>query len=353
MQTIDIVRESKIEKTARTMQVASMCDVPFSGSICEKWSVNREDNYDWSIGLIVGPSGCGKSTILRELYGEPKENLWGNRKSVIDNFSANLSVKEIMGGLSKIGFNSPRCWLKPFGVLSNGQQFRVNCARSILEQDDVILIDEFSSVVDRQVAKIASASVGKLARSLGKRLVVASCHEDVVDWLNPDWVYRPEKNAWEHPRGCLQRPRLQIEIRKSSVNRWEDFKKYHYLSASANRSARWFSASLNGVTVGIIGWLHLFHRSYVGTNIKRCHRIVVHPDYQGIGVGMTLLNQTAALFERARIRTSNFGFIEGLRKSSRWVTNQKKACKASRDKPGRGAKTSSIDRLGVSFEFKK
>ena len=87
-----------------------------------------------------------------------------------------------------VGFNTIPAWLRPYGVLSNGEKFRVDLARRLLEGGDLIAVDEFTSVVDRQVAKIGSHAVQKWARGKGRQFVAATCHYDLEDWLQPDWV---------------------------------------------------------------------------------------------------------------------------------------------------------------------
>src|SRR5439155_19760773 len=56
--------------------------------------------------------------------------------------------------------------------------------------DALPIFDEFTSVVDRTVAQIGSAAVAKTIRRSGKQLVAASCHYDVIEWLQPDWIDR-------------------------------------------------------------------------------------------------------------------------------------------------------------------
>ena len=77
-------------------------------------------------------------------------------------------------------------WVKPHSVLSNGEQFRADLAMKI---KDGAVIDEFTSVVDRNVAKASSVALSRFIKKNNiKNLVVSSCHRDVVDWLEPDWV---------------------------------------------------------------------------------------------------------------------------------------------------------------------
>jgi hypothetical protein len=68
--------------------------------------------------------------------------------------------------------------------------------------DRPLLVDEFSSVVDRQVAKIGAHAVQKWVRRNARQFVAVSCHYDIVDWLRPDWVLEPATMSfrWESLR---------------------------------------------------------------------------------------------------------------------------------------------------------
>ena len=100
-----------------------------------------------------------------------------------------MSAKQITEALSSVGFSSPPDWLKPFKVLSNGQKMRAELARLIAESNEPVIYDEFTSVVDRQVAQIGSAAIQKFIRRNNKQFIAVSCHYDIEQWLEPDWVY--------------------------------------------------------------------------------------------------------------------------------------------------------------------
>ena len=89
----------------------------------------------WNIGLVVGPSGCGKSTIARHLWPDAivGEHAWPSDAAIVDGFPETLPTKDVVEILSSVGFASPPAWLRPYHVLSTGQQFRVTLARAIAE----------------------------------------------------------------------------------------------------------------------------------------------------------------------------------------------------------------------------
>lgn len=169
----------------------------------------------WNIGLIVGNSGSGKTSIAKNVFGDFDYCEWNN-EPLIDNFDKNKSMEEITTALGSVGFNSVPYWLKPFGVLSNGEKSRVELARMALEKDFVVY-DEFTSLVDRDVAKSMSNSVQKLFRKLDKKLVAVTCHHDVQDWLKADWAYDTDKKVFFCPKITTEKnSNLQLNEQKET-----------------------------------------------------------------------------------------------------------------------------------------
>lgn len=149
------------------------------------------ENKEWNIGLIVGNSGTGKTTIAKQLFGENiiKEYPFNRENSVMDDMPKSKSVEEITQIFNKVGFSSPPSWLKPYEVLSNGEKMRVELAYNLLSNNELICFDEFTSVVDRNVAKITSTCIQKTIRKLNKKFIAVGCHFDIIEWLEPDWVF--------------------------------------------------------------------------------------------------------------------------------------------------------------------
>lgn len=144
---------------------------------------------NWHIGAIIGSSGSGKSTIGREIYGNKVDEQFEYvHKSVLDDMPENCSLDDISRMFYAVGFGSAPSWLKPYKVFSNGEKMRVDLARKLL-QDDFIVFDEFTSVVDRNVAQTMCIAANKAIKNLGKKMVVISCHSDIIEWLEPDWYF--------------------------------------------------------------------------------------------------------------------------------------------------------------------
>ena len=190
MPSSKFVIESKIPSSFRVEKVKGQFD--YDASVVRKeFDVNIPiEDIDWNIGLIVGASGSGKTTIAKNVFKDFElfDGFEWSDKTVIDDFDEKLSAKDITEALSKVGFSSPPDWLKPFSVLSNGQKMRAELARVILESDKPIIYDEFTSVVDRPVAQIGSAAIQKFIRRENKQFIAVSCHYDIEEWLEPDWM---------------------------------------------------------------------------------------------------------------------------------------------------------------------
>lgn len=292
MPPLEIVRDSAVQRTARVMQMEGIFDVPPSARSAERWTVDLDLSAEWQIGVVVGPSGAGKSTIARALWPDALVSGWDwpPDQSVLDGFPAGMSIKEIVGLLSSVGFSSPPSWVRPFRVLSNGEQFRVSLARTLAERPDLAVVDEFTSVVDRTVAQIGSAAVAKTVRRRGGRFIAVTCHYDVLDWLEPDWVYEPHVNRLARDRLC--RPPITLTIQRVHHSAWQLFRKHHYLDTALNVSATCFVASWAGVPVAFSAWLSM--PSGTLKNAKREHRTVCLPDFQGVGIGNALSKYCAA-----------------------------------------------------------
>jgi len=245
----------------------------------------------WRVGLICGPSGSGKSTLLAQ-FGKTYSHEWDNKKSIISCF-VHLTPDDAAKLLCAVGFSSIPSWMRPYRHLSTGEKFRADLAMAISQDKDVIIIDEFTSVVDRNVAKASANSVRKYLRNHpNKRVVLASCHEDIIEWLQPDWIFNPAEGKTTLPRGCLRRPEINLEILRCKYEAWGLFKQHHYLSAGLNKSARCFLAYWKEVPVAFVGVLALPHP--VIKKGWRASRTVVLPDYQGLGIGVRLSDAMGA-----------------------------------------------------------
>ncbi len=321
MSGVNIVRNSTVVRTPRVMQVEGIFDVPPSQRSAEQWTVDLSLPDAWNVGLIVGPSGSGKTTIVRELFGEFIAEFWEwpHDKSLLDGFPQGMSIKEIVELLSSVGFSSPPSWVRPFHVLSNGEQFRVNMARTLAEMKDLAVVDEFTSVVDRTVAQIGSAAIAKTIRQRNQKFIAVACHYDIAEWLEPDWIYEPHTNRLTAGRS-LRRPKIELTVQRVHSSAWQLFRKHHYLDHNLNQSAVCFLALFRGVPCAFTAVLHFPHPKI--KNVKREHRTVCLPDFQGVGIGNAMSAYIGALCRgngnRYHSQTSHPAMIRARAKSPLW-----------------------------------
>jgi ABC-type lipoprotein export system ATPase subunit len=311
---MDIILKSKIERDAYVDYVVEAFDIQNAAESVTRVANNLYLPDQWNIGVIYGGSGTGKSTLLRT-FGEIKTPTFDGSKPLISNFDF-TTPEQAANILSSMGLASVPSWLRPFHTLSNGEQDRARMAWLIgsANDGDVVLIDEFTSVVDRDVAKAMSNSIAKFIRRTNKRIVLASCHFDIMEWLQPDWVYSPTKGRVEI-RDCLRRrPQIELEVFRCRYETWNVFKQHHYLTEELNKAAKCFCATWNDKPVAFIGILPFPHGSL--KNAFRVSRLVVLPDFQGLGVGFRFLNYVSSLYVaegmRMYIKTTNPGLGEKL-----------------------------------------
>jgi len=276
--------------------------------------------FDWNIGVIYGGSGTGKTTLLKE-FGELSIDYFDNNKPLISNFDW-LEPKEATLLLSAMGLSSVPTWLRPFHTLSNGEQYRASLAYKVgkSKENEVILIDEFTSVVDRDVAKAMSCAIQKYIRRTNKKIILASCHFDIMEWLLPDWTYSPLKGRLERASCRRQRPTIELSIFRCRYETWNLFKQHHYLTEDLNKAAKCFVVTWNDKPVCFIAILPSPSGYY--KNGFRVSRLVVLPDYQGLGIGYKILNYISSLYLKDEktmyIKTSNPSLTNNLENNLKW-----------------------------------
>jgi len=288
------------------------------------------DDGDWQIGVVVGPSGSGKTSIGREIFGGAEAFWtpeWPHDQPLIDGIGAGADFNDVTAALGSVGLGTVPTWLRPYPVLSNGEKFRADLARLIIEGPERAVVDEFTSVVDRQIAKFGALAFGKAwRRTKGRQVVLLTPHYDVIEWLEPDWVFDTAKKSFA--RGRPRRPSFDLEVWSVDGSYWPLFEPHHYLKLPRMVGCKYFVGTVDGELAVHVGVSSM--NKGKGVEARAC-RLVVMPEWQGAGVGLRFLNAICEMQERgdpdARLggrrattlfHTSHPQLCAALRRDKRW-----------------------------------
>lgn len=326
MKTITVSHSCPVSPSYRAARVRSLFNVGAkAGASFTATCAVPQDESEWRVGLIVGPSGSGKSSIGRALWDGAAYHRgfeWGPGP-IIDEIAPDRAFNEVAGALSAVGLGSVPSWLRPFRVLSTGERFRAELARLLLSAGERVVVDEFTSVVDRQIARIGAAAFAKAWRRRRGQVILLSCHRDIEAWLCPDWVLDTEDYSFR--RGGLQRrPPIALSVHETNWGPWKVFEPHHYLKLPHMIAATNYVALHRGEPVA-----HVAVATTTGLKSARMCRLVVLPEWQGAGVGISFINHVARLWLLGRNRyrrpmttvfhTSHPGLAAALRRSRCWM----------------------------------
>lgn len=284
----------------------------------------------WRLGVIVGPSGSGKTSMGKAIWGADAmyEPAWPDDRPIVDAIAPGGDFDNVTGALAAVGLGTVPTWLRPYGVLSNGEKFRATMARLIAEAPARAVVDEFSSVVDRQIAKFGALAFGKAWKRTKGQAVLLSCHYDILDWLEPDWVFDTAERKF-HARWLQRRPRFDLDIWATDWRHWPLFEPHHYLKLPRMIAAKNYVGTVDGELVCHVA---IGTANKAGSAEARGCRLVVMPEWQGAGVGMRFLNQVCQWqlegHPDARLpgrnvttifHTSHPGLCAALRRDPKWV----------------------------------
>lgn len=266
--------------------------------------------------VVIGASGSGKTSILKKWgMNEQKTCL----KTPIYKLFSSEAVAEHF--LISAGLRSVPCWKRSLSSVSKGEQHRAEIAVSM--SNGGLFIDEFTSLVDRNTARALCESINK---SNQNSLVLATCHRDVLNWLDFDHAYDADLNEWIN-RGSLRRDKhIKLSIIPCDQEKiWPVFKKHHYLSGKINKSANCWGAFYKDKIVAMSSVIAFPSGNW--SNGWRGHRTVVLPEFQGLGIGSALSDTIARSIVQTGARffskTSHPAFGMHRENSSNWRATSK------------------------------
>lgn len=352
MQVLTVENRCSDYSTYRAARVKSLFNAESGCNFDAKIEV-PDDATEYKIGVIVGPSGSGKTSAGKLLHGGGAiyQPVWPDDVPIIDAIGPSADFNDVTGALAAVGLGTVPSWMRPYSVLSNGEKFRADLARVLCERPAAVVIDEFTSVVDRQIAKMGALAFSKAWKRGPGKCVLLTCHYDVLEWIEPDWV--TDTRTGQMSTVALRRPKFDLEIYETNWRYWPIFEPHHYLKAPLMVAAKCY--------VGFVGDEPVCHVGFgtrQGMSEARACRLVVMPEWQGAGVGMRFLNACCQAWLEGKNRfkkclrtlfhTSHPGLCDALRRDKKWVQVSGAMCGGNRAKSMASIRASSI-RAGGSY----
>lgn len=100
---------------------------------------------------------------------------------------------------------------------------------------------------------------------------------------------------------------------------WEIFRKYHYLNTELHIAAQQYVGVVNGEIVCHTGIIYFPMKK----GAKRVHRLVVLPDYQGVGIGTKFIKAVAKIVQKEgfelNLTTTTPALVHALKRDPEWV----------------------------------
>jgi ABC-type ATPase with predicted acetyltransferase domain len=184
---------TSVERTPRVLEIAEAFGLGLSDKdfiVYDNLSIEVQPT---DVVYITGQSGSGKSLLLRNLIHQMRSEgvkIADLNEVVLEERPVIELVGDSTGAaaeiLAKAGISDAWIYIRKPSELSDGQRYRLKLAIVMNSDADIWVADEFGAVLDRVTARIVAFNMAKVARRLGKGLMVATTHTDMVEELAPD-----------------------------------------------------------------------------------------------------------------------------------------------------------------------
>ena len=331
--TIDIAYETATEITPRTIAVAEA----FGIGIEKHRRFKIYDNLELKIGprdiiYITGESGSGKTTLLKALekdLGEEATNIdkiqLDPEKPIIETLGK--TVEEGLRLLSRVGLNDAYLFVRRYRELSDGQKYRYRIAKLIESERQWWMMDEFCSTLDRETAKIVAFNVQKQARRTSRAVIAATTHMDLLEDLVPSvhihkgWGRRIQVRYFPNRPNEVCSVTRGLRIEEGTLKDYKQLAEFHYRNPETRPvPIKIYKLKRDGddVAIGVIlysypppqcfGRTEAFGRRVpleeVNEKMATISRVILHPKYRSIGLGVRLVEETLPLIERQYVEAT-------------------------------------------------
>lgn len=253
--------------------------------------INLEVPSNFEVLYITGESGSGKSLILNTAFTETNidEKEFANTQLI----EMGEYVDDTLRVLNMLGIGDAALFTLYPNQLSDSQRSRARIAKMVIDGNKEIVLDEFLSTLDRTTAKSVAYNVQKVMRSLGIRLIVATAHNDLKEYLKPDIIIKGRAFPSDFDvqiystDDYVNNPIIEdivIESVDKEAYRKERLGEIHYKGKYSGGKQEYFFAYLKGEVVGL-----LVTNNLIGSDTRRISRVVVHPTFRGVGIAQELI----------------------------------------------------------------
>jgi len=273
--------------------------------------------------LVTGESGSGKSVLLKALENDIKQEMDISTINIADikpEYGKPLietvgeTLHEGLELLSKVGLNDAFLFLRSYEQLSDGQKYRYKIAKLVESKAQFWIMDEFAATLDRDTAKIVAYNLQKLARQQGKAVLAATTHTDLLEDLHPSVHihkrFGKEITVKYYPNEPAKECSLikEMQITEGTFDDWRRLAGFHYRSHKIAGPRKIFCLKRGDELCGVIAYCYpppaCFGRRLVlpkmsmkelNEKLSIISRVVVHPKYRTIGLGVKLVRETLPL----------------------------------------------------------
>jgi len=317
--TFNISYQTHTKQTPRTLAIAEAFGIGIDQTQKFKIIDTQLKITPKDIVYITGDSGAGKSILLKAIHNDLGEQAIDLTEITTD---PNQPIIETIGKtlqqsielLSKVGLNDAFLFLCTYNQLSDGQKYRYKIAKLIESQKQWWLIDEFTSCLDRDTAKIIAYNLQKIARQNGKALITATTQNDLAEDLKPNILihkrFGQEINITYYPNPTPTECSItkQMNIEPGTKNDWNKLSTFHYRAHTISVPRKIYrmvrGEELCGVIVYTYPPLTCYGRRFMlskmtlkqtNQQLSTINRIVIPPKYRTIGLGKKIIHDTLPL----------------------------------------------------------